>query len=266
MTIDKIRYSLAGVLVNRVKDTLCDGYLRREAGEKIMLIRNGHIIKIEQNIKLKSIPKPRNNVSSIEDRNIGVIDTETYRDVDGTMKIYALGFHTFLNEEPIMYYINEELDSTQLVIKLVNELLRDKYSKMRFYCHNLAGYDIVFLLKAIFLFNETLADTLYEEDQYKVSLTMKANKIIKCVIQQKDNKITRKLVLIDSYPILPKSLSVLAVDFNVETPKSIFPYSFALKDNLFYVGPTPSISYYSNITKDDYNNLFMVNKIRLLFI
>jgi hypothetical protein len=65
------------------------------------------------------------------------------------------------------------------VLDLINELLRDKYSKIRFYCHNLGRYDIVFLLKTLYLFNEK---TVKEEEQYNISLTMKSNKILKCVM------------------------------------------------------------------------------------
>ena len=68
-------------------------------------------------------------------------------------------------------------------------------------------------------------------------------------------------MLIDSYPILPKKLSVLAEDFHVETMKSIFPYEFSLQDNLFYRGCTPPMNYYNykEISYDEYFKLFKVN-------
>jgi len=104
--------------------------------------------------------------------------------------------------------------------------------------------------KNIYSFNETVS----KDDPYKVNLTMKSDKILKCLITKKKNR----LVLIDSYPILAKSFSVLANDFNVQTAKSKFPYGFSLKDNLFYIGPTPWISYYNSITKKQYEELFML--------
>jgi hypothetical protein len=94
-------------VVNRVRYILCDGFVKREVGEKTVIIRDGHIIKIEQNIKLKAIAKPRNKASTVEDNNVGVIDTETYRDADGNIRIYALGFNSILNKEPVMYYIDK---------------------------------------------------------------------------------------------------------------------------------------------------------------
>lgn len=151
-----------------------------------------------------------------------------------------------------MFYIDKDIkDSSQLILKLVNELLRSKYSKIRFYCHNLGKYDIVFILKTLYLFNETT--TPY--NQYNISLTLKDNRIIKCVIHK--NK--HSLVLLDNYPILPKKLADLGDDFNVSTLKSKFPYKFSLEDNLFYVGTTPTRNYYDNISVNEYRNLFKIN-------
>ena len=39
---------------------------------------------------------------------------------------------------------------------MVDELLKNKYNNIHFYCHNLHGYDIVYLLKTIEKFNEYL--------------------------------------------------------------------------------------------------------------
>lgn len=94
-------------MVNRVTDILCDGFVKREVGENTVIIRDGHIIKIEQNIELKAIAKPRNKASNVEDNNVGVVYTETYRDADRNIRIYALGFNSILNKEPVMYYIDK---------------------------------------------------------------------------------------------------------------------------------------------------------------
>jgi len=88
---------------------------------------------IKQNIKLKSISKLENKVLFINNPNIGVIDIETYLSKDNTNKVYALGFKTVLDSKPIIYYINkEDLDSSKIVLSMVNELLRFKYNKIHF--------------------------------------------------------------------------------------------------------------------------------------
>lgn len=37
---------------------------------------------------------------------------------------------------------------------MIDELIRTKYSDITFYCHNLGGYDIVFILKILYDYNE----------------------------------------------------------------------------------------------------------------
>ena len=52
--------------------------------------------------------------------------------VTGIQKIYALGFKTkFIN--PTTYYIDDKLDSDHLVLSIINELLRPKYSDIIFF-------------------------------------------------------------------------------------------------------------------------------------
>ena len=125
---------------------------------------NNEVLTVTQNIKLNAINKPKNvfNVSWISNPNIGVIDTETYTCSDSSKKIFTLGFKTNLKEEPIIYYINDkDLDSNKIVLSLINELLRPKYENIKFYCHNLANNDIVFILSVLYDYNDS------NNDKYK---------------------------------------------------------------------------------------------------
>jgi hypothetical protein len=49
------------------------------------------------------------------------------------------------------------------------------------------------------------------------------------------------------------SLKFLAKVFEVNTQKSIFPYSFVNENNLDYIGPIPDIKYFDGISHLDYN-------------
>lgn len=120
---------------------------------------------------------------------------------------------------------------------LVNELLRPKYNKIKFYCHNLGGYDVVFILKALIDFNET------SQDKYDIQCIHRDDKIIKLTIKKDGMQFN----IFDSYCMLNDKLSNLAKNFEVDTFKSTFPYKFARKDTLFYTGNTPNIFYYNNI-------------------
>lgn len=104
----KKRYTLRGVIINRVKDIFIDDYIKRISGNKTLFIKYGKVIKEKQNIILKAIPIPIRNKSTyyFEYNTIGVIYTETYISKDGTVKIYALGFKSVLNKYVVMYNID----------------------------------------------------------------------------------------------------------------------------------------------------------------
>jgi hypothetical protein len=110
----------------------------------------------------------------------------------------------------------------------------------------LGGYDIVFILKILNEYNEN------NEDKYGINTILRDDVIIKITIR-KDN---HKLEIGDSYCILTSSLDKLGKDFGTNAKKSYFPYQFAIENNLFYIGVTPSISYYKNISTEEYNKLF----------
>nr|YP_010029632.1 hypothetical protein J2C28_mgp24 [Beauveria lii]QOU11073.1 hypothetical protein [Beauveria lii] len=64
------------------------------------------------------------------------------------------------------------------------------------------------------------------------------------------------ITICDSYTILNSSLAKLCKDFNVEHSKGLFPHSFSNENTLNYIGPTPNIECYKNISQDVYNLLY----------
>lgn len=54
---------------------------------------------------------------------------------------------------------------------MVNELLRPKYDGITFYCHNLGGYDIVSILKGLYVYNDQNS-----KDKYKISCILRDDK------------------------------------------------------------------------------------------
>ena len=137
--------------------------------------------------------------------NIGVIDIETYLNNNNVYVIHALGFKTNLDPKPVVYYIDEKLDNSKLVLSMIDELLRAKYSNITFYCHNFGGFDVVFILKILDNYNDN------NENKYKLSPILRDDKIIKLTII-KDGK---SLNILDSYCMLPDKLAKLGEDFGV---------------------------------------------------
>ena len=211
----KIRYFLDGIVVSHVIDRVLNNFFIRNIDNKEIVFRNNKVICIKQNIKLKAVDKPESKTLFIEDNNIGSFDIETYRNNNGETKVYALGFKSNLDKDCYIKYINRKtLDSDEIILDVVNELLRSKYSKITaFYCHNLGGFDIVFLLKALYRYNDN-----NEANQYKVKCILRDDKIINVKISRNKESFTLK----DSYPMLPSSLSELGKSFDVAAVKTHF--------------------------------------------
>lgn len=129
---------------------------------------------------------------------------------------------------------------------MIDELLRSNYQNIRFYCHNMGGYDVYFILRVLADYNELNPTTKYE-----LSYIWRDSRLLKLTITKNKNKLT----LFDSYPILNDKLSVLGLNFDVANLKSVFPYKFSTYKNLFYIGVKPSIDYYDGISKEDSDNL-----------
>lgn len=180
----------------------------------------------------------------VENDNIGVIDIETYRAKDNTYRVYALGFKTNLTSNVIIYYIDpRDLDSSKIRLLLVNELLISKHSNVTFYCHNLGGFDVVFILNTLYKYNDSIKvvinkDETLKDHKYTITSVLRDDKNIRVKISKGKNSFT----ILDSYAILPDKLINLGKNFGVATIKSKFPYKFAIEYHLFYVGAIPSIN------------------------
>lgn len=118
--------------------------------------------------------------------------------------------------------------------------MRPKYSNVTFYCDNLGGFYIVFILKVLYTYNDDNTD-----DRYVISCLLRDDKIIKVKI----SKTILIFTILDSYAVLPDKLIKLGENFEVATMKSQLSYKFATQGNLFYVGAIPSIDCYENITE-----------------
>ena len=248
-SIYKIKYSISGAILSQVTDTAVNDILLRNIGEKQLVIRGKNVISSTHNIKLKPLDKPASQPLFVENSNIGVIDIETYESSKGKNKVYAIGFKTNLHEKPVIYYIDKhDLDSDKIILNLINELLRAKYSNVTFYCHNLKGYDIVFILNVLYTYVENNPDV---EDTYKAFPKLRGNDIIKVKITRGNHSLT----ILDSLCMLPENLSTLGDNFGVPTIKSVFPHRFATENKLFYEGAMPRFDYYDNVSLEVYNSM-----------
>lgn len=257
-TFDKIRYSLDGVMLSHITDrSVNNDIILRESGNKQLVISNNKILSSIHNNKLRAIERPDFKTLFVENSNIGVIDIETYKAIDNTSKVYALGFVTNKCDKPTIFYLDQNTkNSTDLIRSLVDQLLESKYSNVKFYVHNLGGYDVIYIVNTLYTYNDEISyvcnknESEYEY-KYKCYFNTRDDKVIRAKISKGSNSFT----IFDSLALLPRSLAELGKDFNVATIKSKFPYAFSVQDNLFYKGPMPAIEYYSDITLEEYESM-----------
>ena len=95
--------------------------------------------------------------TALPDVRVGSFDMEVFIEGDSSI-IYALGFYSYLDGEPKMYYINKELDSYKNVITCLNEMFTTNYKGITWYCHNSGRYDSRILLKILYEYNSIIKE------------------------------------------------------------------------------------------------------------
>lgn len=266
-----------GILIKEVTDTIIARFPElvwsRKIDGTLLYIKNSKVLTVKTQfsvppINTKDLENTRKSTKlALRDLDFGSFDVETFLDSDGISKVYALGFITQKDDKVKMFYLtdyettNEKIkgsnyiSSEELIIKCIDAMLITRYNNFKFYTHNLGRYDVVFMYNALLKINNSLG---YEH--YKLSTIMREDVIIKLTVKIKkeaNSEYSRfiKIHFIDSLNLLNSSLDKLAKDFNVETGKGQFPYTFVNRSSLNYLGIKPNISFYNNISIEDYNRI-----------
>lgn len=165
------------------------------------------------------------------------LDVETYIK-DSILIVYCISI--FDGKNISSYYLSDFKNSEELIISALNSILIRKYNGYNVYIHNLAKFDIIFLLKYLVKV-ATLKPVIH--NGRIISLMINYGKNNEYSIQFKD-----------SYLLLLSSLMNLSKAFGITNPKSIFPFHFVNKDNLNYIGEVPDFSYFNKISNNEYQN------------
>nr|YP_010044372.1 DNA polymerase [Trametes versicolor]QPF23613.1 DNA polymerase [Trametes versicolor] len=253
-----------GIYINKIKDTVYNNIdnnkilFDRNIGNITLTIEDQKLIKYKVVNKLHPIKAVKN---SITDRNIniGTFDLETFIDMNGLAKVYALGYFSSIDDSPKLYYLTDDpnLDSSKLLLKCIDDMLVNKYNNFIFYVHNLGHYDIVFM------YNIILKTNLEKGfDYYILNTTMRDKTIIKLEIKIKVYSNTKenkhryiKISFVDSLNLLNLSLDKLTREFNIDIRKGNFPHRFVNRNTLNYIGYKPDYHFYDNLNINDYNNI-----------
>lgn len=137
---------------------------------------------------------------------MGVIDL----DVNDKARVMAAGLFAFGDKKPTTIYIDKiDVNSDNIIYKLLEKMFEPKYDNYLFYCDNLDDFDAIFLLKAILSYNKENLENPYEienlEKPYKIKNLCRKDKILKLTITKKVNNKIKKVKIVDSYAILTDS-------------------------------------------------------------
>lgn len=168
--------------------------------------------------------------------NFITLDIETFVH-NNTLTPYLICYYDGRNS--YSYWLGNYPNVEQMILDCLSSILIRKYNGFSIYMHNMAKFDIIFLLKYLVKIGN-LQPVIHNGRIISLTLNYGA-----------DNKY--KLEIKDSYLLLLSSLDNLSKAFKVDNPKALFPFLFVNKDNLDYIGEVPNIEWFGDkISKDQY--------------
>nr|YP_009568387.1 hypothetical protein [Orbilia oligospora]QBL02019.1 hypothetical protein [Orbilia oligospora] len=207
------------------------------------------VLYSEKPIKSKSLKQAFRD--PYKNEKISVFDIECFINKNNLFIPFACGWYSYLNNKQkvkksksCLYYITDFSSVDEMFIKCFKDLI--KINPGVVYVHNLSKFDSFFINKILF-------------ENFNVNAKYKGRLILSLNVKYNEDGKTYKMIFKDSLLLLQGSLKYLGKTYNVETKKSLFPYSFPNEDNLNYIGDKPDFKFYSNddnnVSIDDYNSI-----------
>lgn len=233
---NEIEFFKSGISLVKFIDTFMNNSkFMRKLDNKTYYFENNKQILSTSELKTKFIPKL--NKSKTLTNNFLTLDIETYIK-DSVLIPYAISIYDGIKTQT--FYISDYKNYEDMILNALSSIMIRKYNGYKVYIHNMAKFDIIFLLKYLVKLAEV--DPIIHNGRI-ISINLNYGKDYQYQIQFKD-----------SYLLLLASLSKLSKAFKIDTPKSIFPYLFVNEDNFNYIGPIPDFKYFGGkISSIDYN-------------
>lgn len=169
---------------------------------------------------------------------INAYDIETFEEKNKFIP-YCVFF--YLDDKKKFYYNNS--GNENIIFKSIQYIFYNMKNKHTiFYIHNL-NFDGSLIIEYLSNFNNIEIESI-----------IKNNNLYSLTIINQYKKIEFKC----SYKLIPLSLKKIAKEFNLNQ-KMIFPYKFAKKENLTYIGNIPNKEYFES--KEEYELFTKKNKI-----
>jgi hypothetical protein len=233
---NEVELVLRGESILKFRDEwISENKFIRILDNKIFYFENNHEILFTKEIKTKFISKTK-NVKTLTN-NFITIDIETIIN-NGLLSPYLIAFYDGKNLSS--FYLSDFESVEQMMLTCLKSLLIRKYDGFKIYAHNLAKFDIIFLLKYL-LKLATIKPIIH------------SGKIISLTVNYGENG-QYKIEFRDSLLLLLSSLDSLSESFKIENKKSIFPHLFVNENNLNYIGNVPTFNNFMKVKKDKYND------------
>jgi len=232
---NEIEFSKLGNTLLAFKDIKSDSGFIRIINNIKFYFENGEQILFTKEIKSKFISKIAKSKSLIN--NFITIDIETFI-VDSLLTPYLICFYD--GKEFFSFYLSDYKSVEEMMIDCLKSILIRKYNGYKIYAHNMAKFDIIFLLKYLLKLG-------------KIKPIIHNGKFISVTIGYGDNE-QYQIEFKDSILLLLYSLKSLCNSFKIEEPKSIFPYFFVNKNNLEYIGQVPTFDSFIEISNSEYQH------------
>jgi hypothetical protein len=156
---------------------------------------------------------------------MSAFDIETYHEKKKNRFVPYCVVYSLKDKIYNQYYSESE----NIIIKSLNDIYSKINSEIIIYVHNLNFDGLIIINELSQNTDITINSLIIKMNIYSITLTKKNKKIIfKC-----------------SYKLLPESLEKIAIIFE-KCNKMIFPYEFASKENLNYIGEIPNSSYFKS--------------------
>jgi len=233
---NEVEFFKNGILIIKFTDILINkSKFMRKIDNKNYFFENGSQILFTSEIKTKFITKTNKSKNLVN--NFITLDIETFVH-ENSLIPYLICYYDGKNIYSFGLWDYETVE--MMILECLKSILIRKYNGYKVYIHNMAKFDIIFLLKYIVKI-ATLQPVIH--NGRIISLMINFGKNNEYSIQFKD-----------SYLLLLASLAKLSKAFGITNPKSLFPFHFVNKDNFNYIGKIPDIRYFNKISKNEYQN------------
>lgn len=187
----------------------------REIGDFKLHIKRGVLIMHETKIKCNFIePRTPDYIPSDKMSNFITYDLECYLDENNEFVPYAAAWHK--NGVTKTYYLSEYSNPQDLILTSIKDLLIKNNKNCVVYIHNNKNFDSIYIINSLIGTNLHIDPLLRDKKSLCLPIT-----------KNKGKKDSIKIILKDSYLLLPSSLRKLCKSYKVKTVKSIFPHLFA---------------------------------------